>query len=117
MVQEHETLMLRVAIVTITVYKGNEEITDKKIKTSTGMKVKISLNNENYEYTTVVKGDTNGDGESNLRDLLQVNKHRLNKSLLRAEYLLAGDVNKDNEVNLKDLLQMNKYRLGKINTL
>ena len=102
---------------TIKVYKGIEEITDKKIKTSTGMKVKISLNNENYEYTIVVKGDTNGDGESNLKDLLQINKHRLNKSLLTAEHLLAGDVNKDNEVNLKDLLQINKFRLGKINTL
>ena len=78
------------------------------------MIVKISLNNQLYEYTIVVKGDTNGDGESNLKDLLQINKHRLNKSKLTAEYLLAGDVNKDNEVNLKDLLQVNKYRLGKI---
>lgn len=102
---------------TITVYKDNKEITDKKIKISTGMKVKISLNNENHEFTIVVKGDTNGDGESDLRDLLQINKHRLNKTLLTAEHLLAGDVNKDNEVNLKDLLQINKFRLGKINTL
>ena len=102
---------------TITIYKDNKEITDKKIKISTGMKIKISLNNENHEFTIVVKGDTNGDGESDLRDLLQINKHRLNKTLLTAEYLLAGDVNKDNEVNLKDLLQINKFRLGKINTL
>lgn len=102
---------------TISVYNDNKEITDKKIKISTGMKVKISLNNENHEFTIVVKGDTNGDGESDLRDLLQINKHRLNKTLLKAEYLLAGDVNKDNVVNLKDLLQINKFRLGKINTL
>ena len=102
---------------TIKVYKGNKEITDNKIKISTGMKVKISLNNENHEFTIVVKGDTNEDGESDLRDLLQINKHRLNKTLLTAEHLLAGDVNKDNEVNLKDLLQINKFRLGKINTL
>ncbi len=102
---------------TITVYKDNTEITDKKIKISTGMKVKISLNNENYQFTMVVKGDTNGNGECDLKDLLQINKHRLNKTLLSAEYLLAGDVNKDNEVNLKDLLQINKFRLGKIKTL
>ncbi len=102
---------------TITVYKDNKVITNNKTKMSTGMKIKISLNNENYEFTTVIKGDTNGDGESNLKDLLQINKHRLNKTKLTAEYLLAGDVNKDDEVNLKDLLQINKYRLGKIKTL
>lgn len=101
---------------TIKVYKDDREVTDNKIKISTGMKVRISLNNENYEFTVVVKGDTNGDGESNLKDLLQINKHRLNKAMLTAEYLLAGDVNKDNEVNLRDLLQVNKYRLGKIKT-
>lgn len=102
---------------TITVYKDNKIITDNKTKMSTGMKIKISLNNEIHEFTIVVKGDTNGDGESNLKDLLQINKHRLNKTLLTAEHLLAGDVNKDNEINLKDLLQINKFRLGKINTL
>lgn len=101
---------------TITVYKDDREVTDNNIKISTGMKVKISLNNENYEFKVVVKGDTNGDGESNLKDLLQINKHRLNKAKLTTEYLLAGDVNKDNEVNLRDLLQVNKYRLGKIKT-
>ena len=101
---------------TITVYKDDREVTDNNIKISTGMKVKISLNNENYEFKVVVKGDTNGDGESNLKDLLQINKHRLNKAKLTAEHLLAGDVNKDNEVNLRDLLQVNKYRLGKIKT-
>lgn len=99
---------------TIKVYKDDRKITDNKIKISTGMKVKISLYNENYEFIVVVKGDTNGDGECNLKDLLQINKHRLNKTMLTAEYLLAGDVNKDNEVNLRDLLQVNKYRLGKI---
>ena len=102
---------------TIKIYKGDREITDNKIKISTGMKVKIYLNNEIYEYTVIVTGDTNGDGESNLKDMWQINKHRLNKTKLTAEYLLAGDVNKDNEVNLKDLLQINKFRLGKINTL
>ena len=101
----------------IIIYKDNKEITDNKIKISTGMKVKISLNDENYEFIAVVKGDTNGDGESNLTDILQINKHRLNKTVLTGEYLLAGDVNQDKEVNLKDLLKINKFRLGKIDIL
>ena len=102
---------------TITVYRDDKKITDDKTKISTGMKMIIALNNEHCEFTIVVKGDTNGDGESNLKDLLQINKHRLNKTVLTQEYLLAGDVNQDNEVNLKDLLQINKFRLGKNNIL
>ena len=102
---------------TITVYKDNEKVTDKNIKITTGMKVKISLNNQNNEFTIVVKGDTNGDGLSDLKDLLQINKHRLNKISLNGEYLLAGDVNEDNEVDLSDLLKINKFRLGKIQEL
>ncbi len=102
----------------MTVYSNdNKETTDNNVKIASGMKLKISLNSENLEFTIVVKGDTDGDGESNLRDILSINKHRLNKALLKDEYLLAGDVNQDNQVDLKDVLQINKFRLGKINTL
>ena len=99
---------------TVKVYKNNKEVVNTKEVVSTGMKVEILLGNEKKELTTVVKGDTNGDGKSDLRDLLQVNKHRLNKITLKAEYLLAGDVNGDNKVDVRDLLQINKFRLGKI---
>lgn len=101
----------------INVYKNNQLITDNTIKMSTGMKMTISLYDESYDYTMVIKGDTNGDGVADLKDILQINKHRLNKSLLINEFLFAGDVNFDNAVDLKDLLQINKFRLGKINTL
>ena len=99
---------------TVKVYKDNKEVVNTKEVVSTGMKVEILLGNEKKELTTVVKGDTNGDGKSDLRDLLQVNKHRLNKITLKSEYLLAGDVNGDNKVDVRDLLQINKFRLGKI---
>ena len=102
---------------TITVYKDNVQVIDNSTKLSTGMNLKVSLDGEKQEFTIVVKGDTNGDGEADLRDVLQINKHRLKKADLTAERLLAGDVNRDNEVNLKDLLQINKFRLGKISSL
>ena len=102
---------------TIQIYKNNSEIIDTNSKISTGMKIKISLNNQSNEFTTIVKGDVNGDGEADLKDILKINKHRLKKSLLTSEYLLAGDVNKDNEVNLKDILRINKFRLKKIDSL
>lgn len=101
----------------ITLYKNNNEITDKKTKISTGMKLKISYNDTNSEYIIVVKGDSNGDGIIDIKDILQINKHRLNKISLKGENLLSGDVNKDNKVDIKDILQINKFRLNKINTL
>lgn len=65
-------------------------------------------------YILVVSGDINGDGQADIKDILQINKHRLNKIQLTNEYLRAGDVNKDGIVDIKDILQINKYRLGKI---
>ena len=81
------------------------------------MKIKISLENDEFEFIIVINGDTNGDGEADLKDILLINKHRLNKSLLTDEFLLAGDVNRVGNSDLKDLLQINKFRLEKINTL
>ena len=81
------------------------------------MKLKAEYDNKVYEYTIAINGDTNGDGESDIKDLLAVNKHRLGKALLKNEYETAGDVNKDGKVDIKDLLQINKFRLGKIKNL
>ena len=83
----------------------------------TNDKVIIETGTETKTLIVVQYGDTNGDGVADLKDILQINKHRLNKSLLINEFIIAGDVNFDNAVDLKDLLQINKFRLGKINTL
>ena len=88
----------------------NEEITSKGL---IGTGSKIILNDE-IEYTFIVKGDTDGDGKTQIQDLLAVNKHRLGKVLLEGIYFKAGDVNGDNAINIQDLLQINKARLGKI---
>lgn len=62
-------------------------------------------------------GDVNDDGEVDLKDIMIINKHRLNKVTLTGEDLYVGDVNKDGNVDFKDILQINKYRLGKISIL
>ncbi len=87
----------------------DEEVNDSDI-VGTGMRIVL---NDEYEYTFVVKGDTNGDGKSAIQDLLMLNKHRLNKSILEGIYFEAGDVNEDNIIDVKDLLLINKARLGK----
>ena len=90
----------------------------EKIANSTSiMKTGQVLTVENESYTIVVTGDCNGDGKAELRDILAINKHRLNKSRLTAEYLQGADANGDGKVDLKDILLINKFRLGKIQQL
>lgn len=95
--------------------EGNE-IQNNIEKIKTGMKVKVYTELESEEYILIITGDVTGDGKANIKDILQINKHRLNKIQLYDYKLTAGDVNNDNIVNIKDILIINKYRLGIINT-
>lgn len=95
---------------TIKVLKDTNEITNTE-KLATGMKM---LLDNNIYYKIIVKGDCNGDGQANLQDILLINKHRLNKTQLKNEYLTAGDTDEDGKVEIKDILKLNKYRLNKI---
>lgn len=97
----------------IKIYKGTNEVTDKTQKIATGMTIKITKGTEEKTYTVVVIGDTNGDGEANMSDILKINKHRLGTVLLTGANLKAGNVNKDAKVDMSDILKINKYRLGK----
>ena len=102
---------------TIEIYGGTIKITDLNKKVETGMTLKVILNNQQLKYAIVVTGDTNSDGQVDIKDILVINKHRLNKVSLTIECLLAGDVNKDGQSDIKDILQINKFRLGKISEL
>lgn len=112
----------------------NREKFKENIKTTSNLKI---YNNENEEvkngeliktgnilklddgkkYILVVIGDVNNDGKSDIKDIMIINKYRLNKIELLNELLIAGDVNNDEKCDIKDILIINKYRLGKISTL
>lgn len=83
-------------------------------KVGTGYKIKME--NEKV-YTIIINGDTTSDGKADIRDILAINKHRLNKASLNEEYLEAADVNGDGKADIRDILQINKFRLGKISEL
>lgn len=79
---------------------------------ATGDIITVTNGTANSDYTLVIYGDTSGDGEVTILDLLQVQKHILGYTTLNAAFNMAGDVSKDNEITILDLLKIQKYILG-----
>ena len=97
--------------------KEEQEIKDEEVTIGTGYKVVITNGTETKEYILVVRGDCDGNGKADFKDMLKINKHRLNKVQLQGEYLEAGELNGDEKVDFKDMLKINKFRLNKITEL
>ena len=78
----------------------------------TGDVITITNNGSSVSFNAVVKGDTSGDGNINIQDLLKVQKHILGYTELNGSFLKAADNNNDGVVNLVDLLRVQKHILG-----
>ncbi|MBQ2835694.1 MAG: dockerin type I repeat-containing protein [Clostridia bacterium] len=98
---------------TIEIYKGTQKVTDTETNIGTGMTVKISFNNQEQEYTVVVKGDINGDGCAKLSDLSKLKLSVIGTTQLEGAYKEAADLNGDGNVKLSDLSKMKLYLVGK----
>ena len=98
---------------TIKVYKGETQITNTKQKIGTGMKIQITLNNEEKEYIVIVTGDCTGDGDADIRDMVKINNYRLYGTTTNfgTIYQKAADINKDGSIDIKDMVRINNYRL------
>ncbi|MBQ3665603.1 MAG: cadherin-like beta sandwich domain-containing protein [Lachnospiraceae bacterium] len=81
---------------------------------TTGMCVNIYNNSGKIvkQYSCVIFGDVNGDGEINLIDLLYQKRHILGISKLSESELLAGDVDRSGIINLIDMLYLKRHILG-----
>ena len=68
----------------------------------------------NFQCKVVVKGDTTGDGNVNLGDILRLNEYRLDntKKLTDAEFIAGNIVDTDEEIDMSDILGLNEYRLS-----
>ena len=60
----------------------------------------------------VMRGDTNGDGKINGRDLANVQMHILNIKALTGDGFTGGDTNKDGNINGRDLANVQMHILG-----
>lgn len=96
----------------VTIRKQGKIITEGKV--GTGMTVQI-LDGEKEigNYTAIIKGDTNGDGEANIKDMVKINNYRLFGTITNFDeiYQEAADVNNDKKINIKDMIRINNYRL------
>ena len=86
-----------------------ENINNKKML-YTGSKTKIYKGDEIIEeFTNIVTGDNNGDGEINSADLLRIKKHTINSAKMQGIYYMASDMNRDKSIDLVDLKTMKQF--------
>ena len=80
-----------------TLISDNDEIaTGDKLRKSTG-----------EEYTLIVSGDINNDGDVNIKDIVMLRKYLLERNNLDENSLLAADCNLDGkDISIKDLIRM-----------
>ena len=80
----------------------------------TGMTVVLTLlDNNEYQRNIVVIGDTNGDGNASLTDMLQIAAHLEGKTRLKGAYEEAGKITGKGSVSREDLTFMKDLVLGR----
>lgn len=89
--------------------KSGNTISQTTASAKTGDKVKVQLANDEYiEYKLSVRGDSSGDGNVDITDLIQVSKEVVKHDVLKDEYYIAADVNGDDVVNITDVVKVAK---------
>lgn len=64
---------------------------------------------EDYEPSTLIKGDVNGDSKVTMRDLLDIQKHIARVKLLTEEQQKAADVDGDGKIAMRDVMRIQRY--------
>ena len=90
------------------------KVVEDNTSLATGMKIQLMNGTEVLkEVTVVVTGDTNGDGNISVTDMISVKAHILKKSTLTDAYGEAGDTNGDGSISITDFIQIKAHILGK----
>ena len=79
----------------------------------TGDKVKVTGSDGSKEYTAIIYGDVNGDGNIDAVDYVKVKNYILGKSKITGAYLVSSDVNKDGVVDAVDYVKIKNQILGR----
>lgn len=91
----------------------NESLTEEdKIGTGSKLILKNELEEVVYEYTFIVYGDVNGDGEINSLDVLIIQKHILEIKEITGIFLKSANTSKNGELpSSLDVLKIQKHIL------
>lgn len=92
------------------IYRKDKRLADNEI-IATGDILRTSTGTE---YTLIVTGDINEDGDVNIKDIVKLRKYILLKNNLNAMEIIAADTNLDGkDINIKDLVNMRIIVLNK----
>lgn len=101
---------------TIIVCKSDGTVVNTgKIGTGYKVQIKDNLGKIVKEYTCVIYGDVNGNGEIEILDLVYVKRALLGVIKLDGAYAKAADVNKREGIEILDLVYVKRALLGVIN--
>lgn len=103
------------SIVTLESHEGKPLSDTEKI--GTGAIVKITKSEDVKIYTVIIKGDTTGDGNINIMDILTIQNHILNRSTLEDCYFEAGNLTGSEKRNILDILAIQNDILGRSSIL
>lgn len=95
------------------VYNGSTEVTGST-RIGTGMEVRLlDGSTVKARVAVVVTGDTNGDGNITVTDMLAVKSHLLKKTTLSGAAGKAADTSGDKAISITDFIQIKAHILGK----
>ena len=104
----------------VNVKNGSVQVVDKNGNAksgnaATGDRVRILNSNGSIykEFTVIIYGDINGDGEISIKDAYLMRKHILGEAKLTGAYQTAADVSKNNDgITIKDAYIIKRHILG-----
>ncbi len=85
---------------------------DKNSSLATGDKVIITSGDETKEYSIVIYGDVNGDGNIKASDYVLIKNGIMGSKTLSDASLKAADVNKDGSIKASDYVLIKNYIMG-----
>ena len=97
----------------VKVFFSGTEITTGSMRTGMDIEIYDTEGTLMATFQSVVTGDVNGDINISITDLVQLNRHLLNKISLSGSYYKAADINNDGSVSITDLVLLNRHLLGK----
>ena len=81
------------------------------------MKYGIIIDKDSYDYTIIIRGDVDKDGEIYPTDYVKIRNYIMGKTNLDAEAMLAADVDGDGEIFATDYVRIRNHIMGNGNII